>query len=225
MAAGKTVSGSTTTRCDGACGPIPPLAHFRPARRRGNVCVEVSAHAERIVFHSGRAVGIAFRDAGGTLRQARAQREVVLCAGAINTPKLLMLSGIGPQAHLLTHGIDVIAPREEVGKNLQDHLAVRIICKTRKPITVNDDLRSLWRLARMGAKFLLQRTGPFGLRFRAGRDVLQVAEWAAARGCAGIPDALQRAWHRAAAARFLRIHGFRDAVLAQQSRRRRIAGC
>ncbi|AQV99167.1 hypothetical protein BJN34_35415 (plasmid) [Cupriavidus necator] len=150
------------------------IGALRPAKRRGNVRVEVGAHVERIVFDSGRAVGINFRKAGATLRQAHARREVILCAGAINTPQLLMLSGIGPQKHLLVHGIGLVAAREEVGRNLQDHLAVRIICKTRKRITVNDDLRSLWRRGWMGTRFLLQRTGPLafasaqaGMFFRA----------------------------------------------------------
>ncbi|SCU76931.1 Oxygen-dependent choline dehydrogenase [Cupriavidus necator] len=136
------------------------IGALRPARRRPNVRVEVGAHVERIVFDNGRAVGVDFRSSGGTPRRARALREVVLCAGAINTPKLLMLSGIGPQAHLSEMGVGLVAAREEVGRNLQDHLAVRIICKTREPITVNDDLRTLWRRARMGARFLLQRSGP-----------------------------------------------------------------
>jgi choline dehydrogenase len=133
---------------------------LHPARHRANLTVQVRAHVQHIVFEGRRAAGIAYRDGGNELKTARATREIVLCSGAVNTPQLLMLSGIGPREQLERHGIRMLADRRQVGQNLQDHLAVRTICKTRLPITLNDELRSLWGRLRMGTQFLLRRQGP-----------------------------------------------------------------
>jgi choline dehydrogenase len=136
------------------------IGALRPARKRSNLRIETGAQVERILFDGSTAVGISYRDASGASRVARATREVVLCAGALNTPKLLMLSGVGPKEHLRAHRIALVADRAEVGRNLQDHLAIRVVCKTKKPITVNDDLRSWWKRLLMGARFVFQRQGP-----------------------------------------------------------------
>lgn len=136
------------------------IGALRAARRRPNLRIETNAQVLRIIFEGRVAAGIEFRDAQGRTVRARATREVVLCAGALNTPKLLMLSGIGPQSQLEAHDVPVVARREEVGRNLQDHLAIRIVCKTKQPMTVNDDLRSWWRKAWIGARFLFLRQGP-----------------------------------------------------------------
>jgi choline dehydrogenase len=133
---------------------------LRAARRRPNVQVQTGAEVQRVVFEGTRAVGVEYRDRRGRLVQARATREVVLSAGALNTPKLLMLSGIGARPSLAAKGVAIVAEREQVGLNLQDHLAIRIVCKTRHPVTLNDDLGSWWRKARIGARFVFQRRGP-----------------------------------------------------------------
>ncbi|CAM4136527.1 Oxygen-dependent choline dehydrogenase [Bordetella tumbae] len=140
---------------------------LRPARDRRNLSVEVNACVQRILFDNHRAVGLEYRHARGASIQARARREIVLCSGAVNTPQLLMLSGIGPAQHLESIGINALADRTQVGRNLQDHLAVRVICRTRQPITLNDQLSSWRGKAAIGAKFLFQRRGP--LTFATGQ--------------------------------------------------------
>jgi choline dehydrogenase len=105
-------------------------AYLRPARRRRNLRIVTGAHVRRVTFAApsagggtggANATGV-YVDIGGVTRHATARREVILCGGAINTPQLLMLSGIGPAAHLAEHGIPVVVDAPEVGSNLQDHL-------------------------------------------------------------------------------------------------------
>jgi choline dehydrogenase/4-pyridoxate dehydrogenase len=98
-------------------------AYLRPALGRANLSIEIGALANRIVLESGRATGIEYARGGETLF-AHAEREVILCGGVINSPQLLMLSGIGDPAALATHGIKTAVPLPGVGKNLQDHLSV-----------------------------------------------------------------------------------------------------
>jgi 4-pyridoxate dehydrogenase len=98
-------------------------AYLRPALGRANLTVETGALANRIVLEGGRAVGVEYTR-GGETKTARAEREVILCGGVINSPQLLMLSGIGDPEQLTAHGIPVAAPLSGVGKNLQDHLSV-----------------------------------------------------------------------------------------------------
>jgi 4-pyridoxate dehydrogenase len=100
-------------------------AFLKPARRRGNLTVETGAQATRVLTQGARATGVEFVKASGDVVRAQASREVILAGGAFNTPHLLMLSGIGPAAHLRDMGIDPVADLP-VGKNLQDHLAVII---------------------------------------------------------------------------------------------------
>ncbi|WP_092782249.1 choline dehydrogenase [Jannaschia pohangensis] len=129
-------------------------AYLKPARASGLLDV-VRGLAARIEFTEGRATGV--RLVGGQLVEARA--EVILAASSINSPKLLMLSGIGPAAHLADHGIEVRADRPGVGQNLQDHLEMYIQMAASQPIT----LFRYWNLlgkAYVGARWLLTRTGP-----------------------------------------------------------------
>ena len=129
-------------------------AYLRPARATGRLRI-VRGLAERVVFDGDRAVGVAL--AGGRVIRARA--EVILAASAINSPKLLMLSGIGPADHLRDHGIDVRADRPGVGRNLQDHLEMYVQMAASRPIT----LFRYWNLpgkAWVGARWLMSRTGP-----------------------------------------------------------------
>jgi choline dehydrogenase len=95
-------------------------AYLAPARRRRNLVVRTGAEVRRVVIEGDRAVGVEVRSSHG-IEQVRATREVILSAGTLSTPKLLMLSGIGPAAHLREHGLAVVADRREVGANLQEH--------------------------------------------------------------------------------------------------------
>ncbi|SEK45820.1 choline dehydrogenase [Jannaschia helgolandensis] len=129
-------------------------AYLKPARATGR-CDVVHGLAERIAFTDGRATGVHL--AGGRLVEARA--EVIVAASSINSPKLLMLSGIGPAAHLTDHAIEVRADRGGVGQNLQDHLEIYIQMAASQPIT----LFRYWNLlgkAYVGARWLFTRTGP-----------------------------------------------------------------
>jgi choline dehydrogenase len=95
-------------------------AFLRPAAKRENLTIATGAHARRIVIEDGRAVGVEY-DAGGTRQTARAEREILLAAGAYGSPQLLMLSGVGPADHLREHGIDVRLDQPNVGSHLQEH--------------------------------------------------------------------------------------------------------
>ena len=131
-------------------------AYLRPAMKAGNVAV-VRALASKVVFEAGRAVGVEVRRSGKT-EVIRAGREVILAASSINTPKILMLSGIGPGAHLAQHGIPVLADRAGVGANLQDHLEVYMQFAAKQPIT----LYKYWNLfgkGLIGAQWLFTGKG------------------------------------------------------------------
>jgi len=131
-------------------------AYLRPAQKTGNVTL-IRALAQRVVIEEGRAVGVEVKR-GNRTEVIRAQREVVLAASSINSPKLLMLSGIGPAGHLAQHGINVVADRPGVGQNLQDHLELYIQMASSQPIT----LYKHWNLlskAVIGAQWLFTKTG------------------------------------------------------------------
>ncbi|MTJ03305.1 MAG: choline dehydrogenase [Sediminimonas qiaohouensis] len=132
-------------------------AYLKPALRRDN-CDLVRALVRRVVIEEGRAVGVEVTR-GGKREVIRARREVVLAASSINSPKLLMLSGIGPAGHLAEHGIEVVADRPGVGGNLQDHLELYIQMAASQPVS----LYKYWNLlgkAYVGARWLLARSGP-----------------------------------------------------------------
>jgi choline dehydrogenase len=131
-------------------------AYLRPALKRPN-CTLTRAFARRIVIEQGRAVGVEV-SRGSKIEVIRANKEVIIAASSINSPKLLMLSGIGPAAHLAEHGIPVVADRAGVGQNLQDHLELYIQQAATKPVS----LFAYWNLrgkARIGAEWLLWKTG------------------------------------------------------------------
>lgn len=132
-------------------------AYLKPALRRPNVTL-LRGLAERVQIADGRATGAVVR-IGGKSVTVTANREVILSASAFNSPKLLMLSGIGPAAHLAAHGIPVVADRPGVGQNLQDHLELYIQQACIQPIT----LYKYWNIfgkAWTGLRWLLNRTGP-----------------------------------------------------------------
>jgi choline dehydrogenase len=128
-------------------------AYLRPALKTGR-CTMARGLVERIEIEEGRAVGV--RLAGGKVIRARS--EVVLAAGAINSPKILMLSGIGPGKHLAEHGIPVVADRAGVGQNLQDHLELYVQYASTKPVSLAP-YWSLWGKALVGAQWLFTRKG------------------------------------------------------------------
>ena len=132
-------------------------AYLRPALQREN-CNLIRGLARKIVFFGRRAVGVELL-AGGGLKTVRAKKEVILASSSINSPKLLMLSGIGPAAHLTAHGIQIVADRPGVGQNLQDHLEVYIQMAASQPVS----LFKYWNLlgkARVGLQWALTRSGP-----------------------------------------------------------------
>ncbi len=131
-------------------------AYLRPALKRENVQI-TRALARRVVIADGRATGVEV-ERGGKIEVIRARCEVILAASSINSPKLLMLSGIGPAAHLAEHGIEVIADRPGVGGNLQDHLEVYMQMAASQPITLYRYWTLLWKGV-IGAQWLFSKRG------------------------------------------------------------------
>ena len=111
-------------------------AYLKPAMGRDNLTVIAGAMADRVVIDGGRAVAVAYLDTEGTAREVTADREVILAAGAVSSPALLLRSGIGDPAHLAEHGIEVVAGSPEVGENLQDHLMVGVVMSCPRPVTL-----------------------------------------------------------------------------------------
>ncbi|MFY9204912.1 MAG: choline dehydrogenase [Yoonia sp.] len=131
-------------------------AYLRPALKRPN-CDLIRAFARKVVIENGRAVGVEV-ERGGKIEVIGANVEVIIAASSLNSPKLLMLSGIGPAAHLAEHGIDVVADRAGVGQNLQDHLELYIQQAATKPVSLFKHW-NLWGKAKIGAQWLFTKTG------------------------------------------------------------------
>ncbi|MBS9719837.1 choline dehydrogenase [Tianweitania sp. BSSL-BM11] len=131
-------------------------AYLRPALKRPNVQV-VRGLARRVVIENGRATGVEITTRN-QVQVVKARREVVLAASSINSPKLLMLSGIGPAAHLREHGIEVVADRPGVGQNLQDHLELYIQQESLKPVTLHSKL-NWFSKGLIGAQWLFLKSG------------------------------------------------------------------
>ncbi|MDT3670147.1 MAG: choline dehydrogenase [Aromatoleum sp.] len=136
-------------------------AFLRPARKRPNLVVETHAQTTRVLFDGRRAVGVEFRQ-GGQLRQVRVRREVILAAGAIGSPQILQCSGIGPRALLAEVGVPFVHHLPGVGENLQDHLQVRLVFKTRQR-TLNDEVNSPMQKLWIGLQYMVARSGPLTL--------------------------------------------------------------
>jgi choline dehydrogenase len=162
----------------GLCRCSAAVAYLRPAMKRPNLKVEIHALACRILFDGRRAVGLEYAQNGGRHRVG-ARREVLLSGGAINSPQLLQLSGIGPAALLREHGIEPVLDLPGVGDNMQDHYGARVVYRARRANTLNEVSRSLVRQAYAGLAYLLARRGalmmgaaPIGLfaRTRPGLD-------------------------------------------------------
>jgi choline dehydrogenase len=136
-------------------------AFLRPALRRHNIKLRTNALATRIQFDGNRATGVIY-ERDGRVCAGAARREVILCGGAINSPQLLQLSGIGDPADLATAGIPVRHALTGVGKNLQDHLAVSYFYRCNRP-TLNDELRPLSGKILAGLRYLIDRGGPLSM--------------------------------------------------------------
>jgi choline dehydrogenase len=144
-------------------------AYLKPARKRANLRIITDARATRLLFEgdSKRVNGVQYQHQGRA-QTVQAQREVIVCAGALQSPQLLQLSGVGPAGLLAEHGL---AQRHElpgVGENLQDHLQLRLILEANQPITTNDQMRSLWGRAAMGLDWLLFRRGALAIGINQG---------------------------------------------------------
>ena len=148
-------------RCSTAVG------YLKPAKARANLRVETGAQATRVLFDGRRAVGVEYRQ-GGELKVARAAREIVLAAGALQSPQLLQLSGVGDPALLREFGVPVVHALPGVGENLQDHLQLRLLYRCTRPITTNDDLNSPWRSLKMGLQWIFTKTGPLAIGINQG---------------------------------------------------------
>jgi choline dehydrogenase len=136
-------------------------AFLHPARKRKTLTLRTKAHATRIMFEGRRATGVAYTRKG-VMAEAKARREVILSGGAINSPQLLMLSGIGDARHLKKQGIKPLVDASAVGRNLQDHIAVSYFYKVRTA-TLNDVLHPLLGKLRAGLRYMADRAGPLSL--------------------------------------------------------------
>jgi choline dehydrogenase len=135
------------------------FSYLRPAKQRGNLSIETSALVQRILFEGRKAKAVEYRQ-NGTLRTARARKEVLVSSGAYNSPQLLQLSGVGPAELLKSHGINIVLDAPGVGNDLQDHMQVRIVMRSAKPVTLNDVVNNPVRRVMAGARYALSRTGP-----------------------------------------------------------------
>ncbi|WP_297109902.1 GMC family oxidoreductase N-terminal domain-containing protein [uncultured Devosia sp.] len=135
---------------------------LRPALNRPNLRLVTQAEAERLIVEDGRVAGVTYRQGGNSV-QARAGREVLLAAGAINSPKLLELSGIGRPEILQKNGIDVRLESQGVGENLQDHLQIRMVYKVSGAQTLNTLFHSPFGKLRMGLQYALTQSGPLSM--------------------------------------------------------------
>lgn len=140
-------------RCSAAVG------YLNPVKSRPNLTIVTHAHVQRLAMEGKRVTGVVYKDKKGNEKTVTAHSEVIVSSGAIGSPQLLMLSGIGEAAQLQENGIDVVADLPGVGKNLQDHLQARLVYKCNEP-TLNDEVRSLFDQARIGLKYVLFRAGP-----------------------------------------------------------------
>jgi choline dehydrogenase len=139
-------------RCSTAYG------YLRPVRGRPNLRVEVKALVTRVLFDARKAIGVEYVQNGS--KHVQKADHVILSGGSFNSPQLLQLSGVGPAALLQQHGIPVVHDQPAVGEGLQDHFYARTFWRCARDITLNDDMASLFRQAKIGLQYLLFREGP-----------------------------------------------------------------
>jgi choline dehydrogenase len=149
-----------TTRRGRRCSTA--VGFLKPARGRANLRVETDAPVSRILFDGNRANGVSYEQ-DGTVHRVRAVRDLIMSAGAVQSPQQLQLSGIGDAAVLGDSGIPVVKHLPGVGRNLQDHMQVRLIHRFTKPVTMNDEMQSAYRKVVMGLKYGAARRGPLSM--------------------------------------------------------------
>lgn len=142
-------------------------AYLRSGLAGSNLVVETDAHATEIVWQGKRAVGLRYRR-GGQMQEARVNHEVILSAGALQSPQLLMLSGVGDAQELQQYGIRSVHHLPAVGQNLQDHLQSRLMYKCTKPITTNDDLKTWFGQMKIGLRWMFKKAGPVAAGIQLG---------------------------------------------------------
>lgn len=155
-------------------------AYLRPARPRPNLEICTGAQATRVHFDGRRADHLSYLRKGA-LHRVKARREIILCGGAINSPHLLMLSGIGPAAHLRQQGIAVVQDLPQVGRNLMDHLGLDLLFAARQA-SLNQLLRPWWVRLRVGLRYALRRDGPLSMSLNQAGGFVRVQDGA------GVPD-------------------------------------
>ncbi len=146
----------TTTRNGKRCSTA--VGYLHPVRNRPNLQVVTGAHTQKVLFEGKRAVGVAYSQ-GGQDKVVRAKREVILCGGAIGSPQMLLLSGVGPAAELAGLGIPVVHDLPGVGKSLQDHYSAAIKLKCKFPITVNDVMMNPLKMLWSGMEYFVMKKG------------------------------------------------------------------
>ncbi len=146
-----------TTRNGRRCSSA--VAYLKPIRNRQNLSIITNALVTRVAMDGKKATGLVYRDRSGAEKTLTVRREIILSGGAINSPQILMLSGIGDPDHLKENGIEPVHALPGVGKGLQDHLQARLVFKCNEP-TLNDEVRSLFNQARIALKYALFRAGP-----------------------------------------------------------------
>lgn len=134
-------------------------AFLKPAMNRPNLTVITHALVSKITFLGKVANGVEWIE-NGQIRSARADREIILSAGALQSPQILQLSGIGPADLLRSFNIPIVAESPEVGRNLQDHYQARLIVRLKQPISLNDQVRNPIELAKMGLQWMISGRGP-----------------------------------------------------------------
>ena len=134
-------------------------AFLKPALSRANLTMKTECHTTRVLFEDKKAVGVEWLE-NGEKKQATAKCEVILAAGALQSPQILQLSGIGPKGLLAKHKIPLVADSQEVGENLQDHYQMRTIVKLKQKKSLNNQIRNPLRLAQWGLQWLLNASGP-----------------------------------------------------------------
>jgi choline dehydrogenase len=130
------------------------VAYLREAEKRPNLQVETNTLVTKVLFEGNRAIGVQCGE------KKFLAKTIILSGGSFNSPQLLQLSGVGPRALLESHGIPVVHDLPGVGADLQDHFYARTFWRCRKPVTLNDDMASLWRQAAIGLNYLINKRGP-----------------------------------------------------------------
>jgi choline dehydrogenase len=147
----------TTTRNGRRCSTA--VGYLHPVMKRPNLRVITRALTERVLFEGKRAVGIAFRE-NGVPKTVRARREVILSGGAIGSPHILLLSGVGPAEHLADKGVEIVHDLPGVGQCLQDHYSAAVKLRCKEKITFNDVMMNPLKQLAVGVRYLMFRDGP-----------------------------------------------------------------